>query len=141
MANAAYNTGIKQCLDGTLTWGSSDFRAMFLDATGTAAYDADNDDVADIVANEISQAARATLAGETIVQDDANDQIEFDCTDPVWTALGVGDTPDSMVVYLHSGAAATDILLCMDELTTPPVPNGGDYTVNVHADGVCKFSI
>jgi hypothetical protein len=141
MANAAYNTGVLQCLNNTLLWGTSDFRAMFLTAAGTAAYDADNDDVADIVANEISQGDRATLAGETIVQDDANDQIEFDCTDPVWTALAAGDTPDSMVVYLHTGVAANDILLCMDELTAPPAPNGGDYTVTVHADGVVKFSI
>ena len=141
MANAAYNTGYKLAFDGTNVWGAADYRAMMLDSTGTAAYDATHDDVADVVANEISQAARATLGNEAIVQDDTNDQIECDCDDIVFSSLAAGDTPDCVVIYLHTGVEANDILLCMAELTTPPAPNGGDYTLNVHADGIMKSSI
>ncbi len=67
----------------------------------------DYDDVAAILAaatNEQTTMGRKTLGSVTVTVDDANDRVNIDCADIVWTGA--------------AGNAISDILICYDPDTT-----------------------
>jgi len=76
------------------------------------------------------------LAGQDVTQDDANDRGVFDATDVTWTGLDVG-TPSHAVLY--DEGHASDLLICYWELGTTP-SNGGDYTLQFHANGIITLT-
>lgn len=129
-----YSTGLEDVIDGTTDWTATPDRRVLL-VTTSYTFDADHDDVADIT-NEISQAQRESLAGETTVVDDANNRVECDATDTTFTTLAAGDTPGRAIVYLYNAVDANAILTCCCDLTAPPAPNGGDYIIQWDAEGV-----
>lgn len=137
MANM-YNTGIQDLMDGTIQWGTSDMRCILL--TSSYTFDADHDFVDDVSTWEITQGGRAGLDGETTVLDLANDEVSADATDETYSALTAGDTPSQIVIYKFNASDAAAELLCRCALTTPPAPNGGDYTIVWDAEGVFKIS-
>jgi len=72
-----------------------------------------------------------TLAGKTVEQDNANDRGVFDATNLTWAGLDVG-TPSHAIMYDFTHAS--DLLIAYWELTT--ASNGGDYTLQWHANGI-----
>jgi len=139
MANM-YNNGL-EALGGAMNWLTTNFKVMLV--TSTYVYNADHN-FRDSITNEITNtgytAGGNALAGEAIVQDDTNDQAEYDATDTVFTSLAAGDLPDAAIIYQDVGSAATDILLAYCPLTTPPAPDGNNYTIVWSADGVFKIA-
>lgn len=136
-----YNTGLRDIVDGSSRWdGTPDLRVMLLDSSHS--FDADNDFVSDIVANEISNPGyiRTALAGENVVVDDANDEIQLDATDTTFISLGAGTTPAFAVVFRNTGADGTSQLLTTNQLTSPPVPDGSDYEIQWNAEGVLEIA-
>ena len=50
--------------------------------------------------------------------------------DTVWTALGAAaGSPVAAIVYKYNVSDASAELVAKIDLTSPPIPNGGDYTV------------
>lgn len=138
MANM-YNTGIQDLMDGTIQWGTTDIRAVLIKATYT--FDPDHDFLDDASGDEISQSpSRGALAGETTVLDLVNDEVSADATDLTFAALPAGDQPTQIVIYKQNAVDSAAELLCCNQLTTPPAPNGGDYTIVWDAEGVFKIS-
>lgn len=93
---------------------------------------------ADVIGDEEAgtgySAGGETLGSQTVVQDDANDRGVFDGANVTWTGLDVG-TPSHAIMYDDTIAAPTaDLLLAYWEVTT--ASNGGDYTLQWHADGI-----
>lgn len=79
-----------------------------------------------------------TLAGQSTVQDDANDRGAFDGTDQTWTALGAltPATPSHAIMYDDTPAAPqADPLIAYWVLGTTAT-NGGDYTLQWGANGI-----
>lgn len=76
-------------------------------------------------------AAGETLASQVVTQDNANDRADFDADDVTWTGLDVG-TPSHAIMY--NDDHASDLLMMYWEVTT--ASNGGDYTLQWHADGI-----
>jgi len=135
-----YNRG-KADLGTQWDWDSGAFKVMLVTTTYT--YDADHNTRSQIT-NEITNSGYSTggnvLSGMSVVQDDVNDQAEYDANDVTFTSLGAGDQPFAAIVYENVGTAATDRLICYNALTTPPAPDGNNYKIVWHADGVFKIT-
>ena len=74
-----------------------------------------------------------TLAGQVTTKETATDRGKFDGTDETWTGLDVG-TPNYAIMY----NSTDDSLMAHWEIAT--ASNGGDYTLNWHADGIIYLS-
>lgn len=140
MANM-YQTGLQALATGGIVWGTTSMKVMLV--TSSYTYDADHDDRADVtgeITNGGYSAGGNALAGESSALDDANNEAEFDATDTVFSSLAAGDQPYAAIVYKSTGVAANDILLAYCTLTTPPAPNGANYTVQWGSEGVFKLA-
>lgn len=138
MANV-YNKG-KANVGSVWDWDADNFKVMLV--TSTYTYSAAHNFRADVT-NEITNggytAGGVALAGETVIEDDTSHQGEYDATDTVFPSLAAGDLPAAAIVYRDTGNSSTDDLVCYCTLTTPPAPDGTDYTIAWHADGVFKL--
>jgi len=141
-----YNTGIQDLLDGTIIWtGGSKTTQYARLLTASYSIDVDHDYLDHTSGGTMSQGAGNTsqsLADNTPVAtlDTANDEVQADCGDETYAALAAGDTPSQIAVYKYNAADASAELLCNCLLTTPPAPNGGDYTIVWDAEGVFEIS-
>lgn len=100
--------------------------------------DIDNDAAyADVSADECSgtgyTAGGETLTGKAVTQDNVNNRGAFDANNVTWTGLDVHVAGDPNYTILYDDTAS-DILVCAWEIDTGT--NGGDYTIEFHADGV-----
>lgn len=118
-------------------WDTDVFRAMPVDTVPNP----DTDDFVDDVSPEEVGSVRVSLASKAIVEDTANDQVELDCADFVFTAPNDG-TMVGIVIYQQTGGDDTtptnDGLIAFLD-TSDIVTNGGDVNVTVHAEGILKF--
>ncbi len=131
MASALYNRGKKILSDASLAWtGAGDFRVLLVTSSYTP--NVDHNTVSQIT-NELSGGgyARVALSGKSgPTQDDANDRVSFDASDATFVTLGAAaGTPAYAIVYKYNAADASAELVGYFALTTPPTPNGGDYTI------------
>jgi hypothetical protein len=76
-------------------------------------------------------AGGATLGSKAVTQDNDNDRGKFDAGDVTWSGLDVG-TPSHAIMY--DDTHASDLLIAYWELST--ASNGGDYTLQWHANGI-----
>jgi len=137
MAGVAYNEVKRALLAGEI-----DLDAHTLKIALVAAYTPNIDTHngwADISANEESgtgyTAGGKTLASLAVTEDTTNDRGKFDAADVTWTGLDVG-TPSHAVLY--DDTHATKCLIAYWPITT--ASNGGDYTLQFHADGILLLS-
>jgi hypothetical protein len=72
-----------------------------------------------------------TLGSKAVTQDNDNDRGKFDAADVTWSGLDVG-TPSHAIMY--DDTHASDLLIAYWELST--ASNGGDYTLQWHANGI-----
>lgn len=154
MADIFFNSGKKKIADhddaDTINLLSNTIQVMLVATTYTG--NADDDFVDDGGANdpashEISVTGytpgfggtgRKTLAGKTIVTDDANDRAEFDANDVAWTALGTGATIGSVILYKRNTSDSDSQLIAKFDVTDTPT-NGGDITVQWNSEGLLNF--
>ena len=130
-----YNNFKEQILLGTFDLGNlaDTIKVMLVTAHSL---DIDNDtQYSDVSGDEESgtgyTAGGETLANQGVAQDDANDRASFDGDNVTWTGLDVG-TPNYAIMY--DSTHALDVLIGAWEITT--ASNGGDYTVQWHANGI-----
>jgi len=131
-----YNSGMKAIGDGSIPWESADVRVLLV--TSSYSFDDTDDFVSDVSAAELTNSgyARVALANAASYVDDTNHRARFDADDALFAALGAGDTPAYAIVYLYNASDAAAALICCCGLTTPPAPNGGDYTIQWGAAGI-----
>lgn len=142
MSDTVYNRFKYRNARGDTIIGTSDFRMLLLETTAAGAFNPDLDTVTDLLAvggvAELTATnyARATLAGETTGAgpDDANDRMNADFTDQVFTSLGVAAGTDgsvvAAVVYDEGGGTdATRQLVSYHDSGFPVVTNGQNLTV------------
>lgn len=98
----------------------------------------------DVSATEYSTADGYTqggkqLAGHSVTVDTTNDWSEIDFISPVWSALGAltPAIPSHAIVWNDTPSSPVDPLICYILLGTTAT-NGGDYTIDFHADGLFK---
>jgi hypothetical protein len=97
-----------------------------------------NNGYANVVGNEISAvgyvAGGAALTALAVSQIDATDRAKWDAANKTWTSLATASI-DGAIIYDDTVVApVADPLVCHFEITTNS--NGGDYSLNFHADGI-----
>ena len=142
MSSGVFNRGAYILLaDAGVSWdGSTDVRVLLVTSTWTP--DPDLNFVSQLT-NELSGGnyVRKATASRTLTEDDANNQVVLDAADITWTALGAAaGTPAYAIAYKYNASDAAAELIAWDALTSPPIPNGGDYTVQWNAEGLVKLT-
>jgi hypothetical protein len=133
MASLLYNKAKAEFLKGGIDWDTDTIKVLLV-ATGYTP-SVDHNFVSDIT-NEVGTAnyVRKTLSC-TVAEDDANDRGVADASDVVWTALGAGATVIGVVAFKDTGNDATSPLIYFGDFTDTAT-NGGDFTLQWHADGL-----
>lgn len=140
-------TGAKKLLgDGDLNLDAGDIRALLVMSNTTADTDQDADNIADIgTLDEYdgSGYSRATLTGEVVNRDDANNRAEFDVADFTFGATVAVGTRNAVgfVVYRHVTNDADAILIAyIDSGGFPTNGGGGAFNVTVNAEGLIQIT-
>ncbi len=123
MANAMYDHGRENFINGEMDWVDGNFRIMFIDEADDVPDIANDEDLADRVGAAIV-AFSGNLAGASNAAGvcDAND---------ITVVTVAGDQFESIDLYEETGVPATSFLICNIDTATglPTTPNGGDITV------------
>lgn len=137
MASGVYNIakGIE-----SVTFASDTIRILLVT---TYTFDPDPDTISGITMTEASDASytgqgatgRLTLAGKSRTVNDTDDRVEYDATDPVWTALD-NETIVGGIIFKFVTDDTDSIPLAYCELTSPAVTNGSDFTFQFGATGI-----
>lgn len=142
MANM-YNKGLAY-LQGAGDWSAGGSTYKMALVTSAYTFNADHNFFSDVNANEITNggytAGGNAITTRAITENDTNDRAEATSDNVTFSALAAGDQPDQAIIYRDSGVASTSELICRCALTTPPAPNGGDYTINQPAAGWFNFA-
>ena len=138
-----YNNFKEQVLLGTFNLGNGgDTLKIFM--WHTTAPDIDtHTSYTDFSGNEVSDGAvnytagGETLANQAVTQDNANDRADLDADDVTWNSLLLTTPGDATPDYcgLYDDTHASDLMISYWELGTT-VTNGGNYTLQFHADGI-----
>jgi len=129
MASAVYPKFKEGILQGTWNLSSAVVRAVLID-TGTYTYSAAHDfynDLSGVVGTE-----SAAMDGKTFTAG------TFDANNVTFSAV-TGNTVEAIVLFVDTGNAATDALICyVDSASSglPVTPNGGDIVVAWNASGI-----
>lgn len=129
---------------GLASWGaftSGTVTAMLLDDTHTP--NIDNDFVADVVADELTNGsyARVNLASRTQTIDDTNNLIKWDAADVTFSTLSGAESVGYCVLYKFVTNDADSILLALFDLTDYAlVTSGADEVIRFGTNGISRVS-
>jgi len=132
MANLIYPTARASFMQAGINMSSGVIRAVLID-TGTYTYNAAHnayDDLSGVVGSESGAFANKTFG---VVAAGV-----FDADNITFTAV-TGATVEAIVIFLDSGAPATDLLIAYIDTAAsglPVTPNGGDITISWAAGGI-----
>lgn len=123
MANALYDKGREAFLNGQISWGNDDIRAILVDTTLYTVNLATHQYLSSVPGNS-RKAVSSSFIGKSVAAGVA------DATDVTFSAVSAGNAIQAMVIYKHTGNDATAALIAyIDSATGLPVtPNGGDIT-------------
>lgn len=149
MANVLYTKFLEVAFKNDLDWETATIRVLLERDTSTYAVNKDHDFVSDLtglVEISVASYARQTLAGGSVVLDDANDRIELDCSDLAFGNLESGQTVESLIFYQQIGGSdatpADDVLICrIDTDAAPVLPAalaGGAFNVTINTEGLIQ---
>lgn len=124
MANALYDHGRENFLNGNIDWTNDDIKMTLVDS---ADYTRDlvNDDFYDDITGAGRVATSAVFTTKTTTAGVAD-------ADDVTFSTVSGDVSEYLVIWMDDGVAETSspLIACIDTATGLPVtPNGGDITV------------
>lgn len=129
MASVWYPTALASLMKADIDIEGGAIRAVGLD-TATYTYNAAHnayDDLSGVVGTESGALADKTfgVVGTGV----------FDATDATLSSV-TGDSIEAVAVFLDTGTASNDLLILYLELSAAVTPNGGDITLQWHANGL-----
>ncbi len=144
MASKAYGKGALKLADRTVDYVNDTIKIMLLASSYT--FDPDHDFVSDVTetgctgyTGGFNGASRKTLGSKTILEDTANDRIEYDAADPTaWTALSNGTIGGAAIIKEITNDGASILLFFLDPADL--VTNGGDVSIAFSAEGLGQIS-
>lgn len=96
------------------------------------------DDVTDEVTGTGYSAGGAALASKTVTLDAANDRVDIDAADTVWTASTI--TARGAVLYKDTGTPSTSPLICYFDFGSDKISSAGDFTIQWAATGYLRIA-
>ncbi len=150
MSNLLFTKGLEQVQKNDLDWETDTIRMLL--ERDTSGYSPDiRDDYLDSFTSgagiEITVAsyARQTLANCTIILDDADDQVKYDCNNILFGNLESGQTVKALLVYLQVGGddttPANDVLLAYIDTVSGVLPaalGGGAFNITINSNGFIR---
>lgn len=129
------NRGLQELGAGNAIWTSANIDFVLFTTAATLTPDVNF--MSEVSANEVSVGgyARQNIANPSITEDDANDQVEFDCDDVTFSSLVAGETV-GYVGWMRQVTNDTDSPLLGYIAVTNTPTNGGNITIQWNADGV-----
>ena len=128
------NRGLYYLMNNAIS-GSTDIRAaVFKGAAPSAATIRDYNFLSELTAAMTEAAAsgyaRADLAGVTITESDASDNVTITATGPTFTSVAAGETWVAIGYYIEGASDAARTLLSVDVPASTVVTNGGNITLS-----------
>ena len=146
MASFWYNTGLTECMDGTIDIDTDTIKIMLV----TSSYSANQDDdvvdaggANDAVDHEISVtgytggyggAGRKTCT-ITMQANDTDNRVDIAIADLTWTSLGSGATIAAAILIKENATDDTNTRLIAYFDVSDTATNGGDITLDFNALG------
>ena len=123
MANAIYPKFKEAAHRGSVALATDVVKAILVDSS-VYTYSAAHEFLSD-VASVIATSAAVT--GKTLTDG------QFNCSDPVFTAVAAGGPHEYVIFFVDTGVAGTSELICFIDTATglPVTPNGLDITVEI----------
>ena len=72
--------------------------------------------------------SRADLAGVTLTESDASDNVTLVATAPTWSSVAVGETWTAIAYYIEGASDSARTLISVDVPASSLVTNGGNVT-------------
>lgn len=82
---------------------------------------------------------RHELLSRTVVYDTANDRVELDGADSLWSGINAGTIEHASLLKEITNDAASPIITEVDVATT--VTNGGDVTIQWNGEGIVQLTV
>lgn len=123
MANALFDHGRNEFLNGNIDWVNDDIRAILVDDADYTLDLANHQNLDDVPAGARVGSAVA-LTGKTAVAGVA------DADDATFLTVA-GDQAELLLIYLHTGVESTSTLIAAIDTATgrPVTPGGGNITI------------
>lgn len=136
-----YGNALRHALLGDINLSTDTLKAALLDGTYTPNVDHEfRDDLTGEVSGTGYTAGGTTLTNVTVTYDAANDRVVVDCDDPTWADSTI--TARTMVAYVSTGNAATDVLLSYASSDVDVESSSGEFRVELDAaDGIFYGSV
>ena len=120
--------GIAVASNGAWDPGASDFNTLADISANITSYEFDG-----------ANYARPTLAGQSVTESDANDNVVTDYTDATISSLGAGTNPiEGWIFYVDGADDDNRFPIGWFPYSSAETPNGNDFTLKFHADGLFK---
>lgn len=140
MASGIYNQFKAEIMKGTFDLVNDTVKVMLMD--NVHAFTAENDNKADVDANEISgtgyTAGGATLSGKSVSIDDTDDEGVFDATDVQWTSASF--SAYHAVIWDDTPASPLDPLICSIDFGGIQTVTSGTFTIQFDTEGIVNIT-
>lgn len=141
MADLVYNNFKELLLKKDTNLASDTLKLMLLTSSYTPDRDA-HDFIDDCSANEVSgagyTAGGATLSGQSVTQDNTDDEGVFDANDVSWSTATI--TARYAVLYRDTGTPATSPVIAVWDFSTDKSSSGGTFQITWNAEGVLNVN-
>lgn len=103
---------------------------------------ADHTQYSDVSGDELANSNGYTTGGETVTcsvtDDDSNDLVKVDITDPSWTASGgtLGGVAARYAVVYNDSSTPKSILYIIDLGADQTITDGQQFTIQIDSDGL-----
>ena len=141
MASGIYNRFKANLMEGDLDIAAAGDTIKVILLNASHAFDADHDILTDVSTNELATAGGytaggATLANQSVTQDDTNDLAKFDGDNTAWTSA----TFTANHAVLYDDTHATDDLICSFDFGGAQTVASGTFTIQWNASGILTLS-
>jgi hypothetical protein len=140
MASGIYNIFKSEIMKKTVDMVNDTIKIMLLN--NSHSFNADHDEKADIVANEISgtgyTAGGATLGSKAVTVDNTDDEGVFDAADASWTSASF--TAYHAVIYDDTLTSPADMLICSIDFGGAQTVTAGTFQITFAAEGIININ-
>lgn len=141
MADVVYNKFKTALMEGLYDLGNAGDTIKVALVTSAYTPNIDTHDFFDDITNEVTgsgySAGGATLAGQTVTQDDGDDEGVFDGDDVTWSASTI--TARGAVVYQSKTLPSTSALICYFDFGSDYSSNNGNFTIQWASEGIINI--
>lgn len=149
MTTVSYRAGRRLAYEGGIDWANDDIRFLLVRTGSTIITDLSVGFLSDFTdlrefdgaGYPVGFAARPTLGGRQVTEDAAQDEVVLEAQDEVIANLGPSPSAEdvaAVLVYKHGTSDADSVPLFADDTNYPQTPDGTDFTVQVHVDGLAR---